>query len=68
MSLLVSLSVAVLLLLHVRVAQGMGILMYVELIQSLVATGHPVVVLEHPHVSLRLCTGTIPTTDDVAEW
>ena len=46
----------------------MGVLMYVEMIQALTATGHPLVVMEHPHVSLRLCTGRIPTTDDVAEW
>jgi pimeloyl-ACP methyl ester carboxylesterase len=45
---------------------GMGIIMYVELIQLLAATERPLIVLESPHVSLRACGGDVPTTDQVA--
>ena len=44
---------------------GIGSLMYTHLLASLVATGHPILSLEHPHVSMNLCLST-PTTDEVA--
>ncbi|KAG1679789.1 hypothetical protein FOA52_012700 [Chlamydomonas sp. UWO 241] len=48
---------------------GCGIAMYTELVQRLAATGHTVVVVESPHVSMRHDpVGRITTTDDVAGW
>ncbi|GMH46108.1 hypothetical protein BSKO_14072 [Bryopsis sp. KO-2023] len=44
---------------------GVGILPYLDFIQALVCTGHPVIVVEYRHVAMRLCI-KIPTCDEVA--
>ncbi|GAX85237.1 hypothetical protein CEUSTIGMA_g12657.t1 [Chlamydomonas eustigma] len=48
---------------------GCGLLMYSELLLLLAATGHPVLVLEHPHISMRFTPWApdVPSADHVVE-
>lgn len=45
---------------------GLGITPYFRFIYSLMMLGHPVVLVEHRHVSMRLCF-SCPTVDDCVE-
>jgi len=41
-----------------------GLVFYVEMIRYILATGHPVIVVEYKHVGMRLCSH-IPSVDEV---